>query len=161
MIERVLIFLNFLAMAIIVGKIIFLSFVTAPVLARTLDATTFAQVVRNLFPQYYALGMISAVVGWSTCLALGLLYGFESFLLIPATLWLGILAIEHYCRTPLIARINDLSDLLKAKQAKGISTPLLLKERDGLHRRSVQLNSLVLLMGLCLIGFSGITPTLH
>ncbi|MDH5562602.1 MAG: DUF4149 domain-containing protein [Nitrospirota bacterium] len=161
MTERILIFLNLLAMAILVGKIIFLSFVTAPVLARTLDAKTFSQVVRNLFPQYYALGMVSAAVGWCTSLALGLLYGFESFVLIPSTLWLGILAIEQYCRTPLIARMNDLSDQLKAKQAKGLSTPLLQKERDGLHRRSVQLNSLVLLMGLCLIGFSGISPTLQ
>jgi uncharacterized membrane protein len=161
MTERILIFLNLLAMAILVGKIIFLSFITAPVLARTLDANAFSQVVRNLFPQYYALGMVSAAIGWFTSLALGLLYGFESFVLIPSTLWLGILAIEQYCRTPLIARMNDLSDQLKAKQAKGLSTPLLQKERDGLHRRSVQLNSLVLLMGLCLIGFSGISPTLQ
>jgi hypothetical protein len=161
MTERILIFLNLLAMAILVGKIVFLSFVTAPVLARTLDANAFSQVVRNLFPQYYALGMVSAAVGWASSLALGLLYGYESFVLIPSTLWLGILAIEQYCRTPLIPRMNDLSDQLKAKQAKGLSTPLLQKERDGLHRRSVQLNSLVLLMGLCLIGFSGISPTLQ
>ena len=161
MTERILIFLNLLAMAILVGKIVFLSFVTAPILARTLDANAFSQVVRNLFPQYYALGMISAAVGWSTSLALGLLYGFESFVLIPSTLWLGILAIEQYCRTPLIARINELSDQLKAKQAKGILTPLLQEERDGLHRLSVQLNSLVLLMGLCLLGFSGISRTLQ
>ncbi len=161
MTERILIFLNLLAMAVLVGKIVFLSFVTAPVLARTLDADAFSQVVRNLFPQYYALGMISAAVGWSTSLALGLLYGFKSFVLIPSTLWLGILAIELYCRTPLISRINELSDQLKAKQSKGISTPLLQKQRDGLHRLSVQLNSLVLLMGLCLLGFSGISPTLQ
>ena len=161
MTERILIFLNLLAMAILVGKIVFLTFVTAPVLARTLDANAFSRVVRNLFPQYYALGMVSAAVGWSTSLALGLLYGFESFVLIPSTLWLGILAIEQYCRTPLIVSINDVSDQLKAKQAKGISTPLLQQERDGLHRLSVQLNSLVLLMGLCLIGFSGISPTVH
>ena len=63
MTERILIFLNLLAMAILVGKIVFLSFVTAPVLAQTIDANAFSQVVRNLFPQYYALGMISAAVG--------------------------------------------------------------------------------------------------
>lgn len=28
-------------------------------------------------------------------------------------------------------------------------------------RRSVQLNSLLLFMGVCLIGFSGIAPTVH
>lgn len=157
MTEHILIFFNLLAMAILVGKIVFLSFVTAPVLSRTLDADTFAKVVRSLFPQYYGLGMISAAVGWTTSIALGLLNGFESIALLPATIWLGVLAIEHYCRTPLIAQINELSDQLKAKQAKGLTTPLLQKQRDGLHRLSVQLNSLVLFMGLCLIGLSGIS----
>lgn len=158
MTERILIFLNVLALAVLVGKIIFLSCVTAPVLSRTLDADSFAKVVRTLFPQYYGLGMVSAAVGWSTSIALGLLNGFEPVVLIPATLWLGVLGIEHYCRTPLIAQINELSDQLRAKQARGLNTPLLQQQRDSLHRLSVQLNSLVLFIGLCLIGLSGISP---
>ncbi len=157
MFGHILIFLNILAVGVLVGKIVFLSFVTAPVLARTLDAESFSRVVRSLFPPYYGLGMISAAIGWASSIALGLLNNFESLMLIPATLWLGILAIEHYCRTPLIAQINELSDELKMKQAKGLNTPLLLKRRDGLHRLSVQLNSIVLLMGLCLIGLSGVS----
>ena len=157
MTERILIFLNLLAVAVLVGKIIFLSILNAPVLSRTLDADSFAKVVRSLFPQYYGLGMVSAAVGWTTSIALGLLNGFEPVVLIPATLWLGVLGIEHYCRTPLIAQINELSDQLKAKQARGLNTPLLQKQRDGLHRLSVQLNSVVLFMGLCLIGLSGIS----
>jgi len=158
MTERILIFLNLLALAVLVGKIVFLSFVTAPVLSRTLDADSFAKVVRSLFPQYYGLGMVSAAIGWTTSIALGLLNGFEPVVLIPATLWLGVLGIEHYCRTPLIAQINELSDQLKAKQARGLNTPLLQQQRVGLHRLSEQLNSVVLFMGLCLIGLSGITP---
>jgi hypothetical protein len=158
MTERVLIFLNLLAVAVLVGKIVFLSFVTAPVLSRTLDPDSFAKVVRNLFPQYYGLGMLSAAVGWSTSIALGLFNEFEPVVLIPATLWLGVLGIEHYCRTPLISQINTLSDQLHAKQAIGLNTPLLQQKRDSLHRLSVQLNSLVLFMGLCLIGLFGISP---
>lgn len=158
MTKHILVFFNLLAMAILVGKIVFLSFVTAPVLSRTLTTDTFAKVVRSLFPQYYGLGMISAAVGWTTSIALGLLNGFESIVLLPATIWLGVLAIEHYCRTPLIAQINDLSDQLKAKQARGLTTPLLQQQRDSLHHLSVQLNSLVLFMGLCLIGLFGISP---
>lgn len=158
MIEHILIFLNLLALAILVGKIVFLSFVTAPVLSSTLDAESFAKVVRMLFPQYYGLGMISAAVGWATSMALGLLNGFEPIVLVPVTLWLGVLLIEHYCRTPLISQINELSDQLKAKQARGLTTPLLQQQRDGLHRLSVQLNSVVLFMGLCLIGLAGTSP---
>jgi hypothetical protein len=32
---------------------------------------------------------------------------------------------------------DELSDQLKAKQAKGLTTPLLQQQRDGLHRLSV------------------------
>jgi hypothetical protein len=161
MIERLLIFLNVLAGAILVGKIVFLSFVTAPVLARNIDAEAFGRVVRTLFPRYYGLGMISAALGWAACMALGFYQGFTAMVLFPATLWLGILTIEQYCRHPLIAQINELSDQLKEKHRKGLATPGLQKERDGLHRRSVQLNSLVLLLGLCVLGFSGLSPTLN
>lgn len=161
MIERFLIFLNLVAGAILVGKIVFLSFVTAPVLSRTLDAETFGRVVRTLFPRYYALGMMSAALGWVACMALGFYQGFTAMIFFPATLWLGILAIEQYCRNPLTAQINELSDQLKAKHRKGLTTPGLQMERDGLHRRSVQLNSLVLLLGLCVLGFAGLSPTLN
>jgi hypothetical protein len=157
MIEHILIFLNLLAMGILVGKIVFLSFVTAPVLSRTLDSESFARVVRSLFPPYYGLGMMSATIGWTSSIALGLLNSYESLMLIPSTLWLGILAIELYCRTPLIGQINELSDELKIKEAKGLNTPILRKQRDVLHRLSVQLNSIALLMGLCLIGLSGVS----
>ena len=76
MIQETLAYLHLLAIAVLVGKVVFLSFVTAPVLARTLDPESFARVVRQLFPRYYALGMISAVVGWATITALAILRGF-------------------------------------------------------------------------------------
>ena len=45
-------YLHLLAVAVLVGKVVFLSFVTAPVLARALDPDAFARVVRMLFPRY-------------------------------------------------------------------------------------------------------------
>ena len=152
MIQETLAYLHLLAIAVLVGKVVFLSFVTAPILARTLDPESFSRVVRQLFPQYYALGMISAVVGWATITALGIQRGLGPFDLISSALWLGILAIENYCRAPLTPQINQLSDTLKENQARGLNTPLIQKRRDTLHRLTVQLNSAVLVMGLCLIG---------
>ncbi len=152
MMQHTLAYLHLLALAVLVGKVVFLSFVTAPVLARNLEPETFARVVRQLFPRYYALGMISATVGWVTITALGVQRGFDSFDVISSGMWLGILAIENYCRTPLMPQINELSDKLSANLKRGLNTPLLMKERDSLHRLSVQLNSAVLVMGLCLIG---------
>ena len=145
-------YLHIVAIAVLVGKVVFLSFVTAPVLARTLDPDSFAKVVRQLFPRYYALGMVAATVGWATITSIGLLKGFGPFDLISSTLWLGILAIENYCRSPLTPRINALSDQLKEADQRGIKILSVKKDRDDLHRLSVQLNSLVLIIGLCLIG---------
>ena len=150
--QHTLAYLHLLAIAVLVGKVVFLSFVTAPILARTLDPVSFARVVRQLFPQYYALGMISAVVGWATITALGVQRGFGPFDLVSSALWLGILAIENYCRTPLTPQINELSDTLKENKERGLNTPLIQKRRDSLHRLTVQLNSAVLVMGLCLMG---------
>lgn len=145
-------YLHILAIAVLVGKVVFLSFVTAPVLARTLDPDSFAKVVRQLFPQYYALGMVAATIGWATITSIGLLKGFGPIDLISSTLWLGILTIENYCRSPLTPRINALSDRLKEADQRGLNILSVKKDRDDLHRLSVQLNSLVLIIGLCLIG---------
>lgn len=150
--KETLAYLHVLAIAILVGKVVFLSFVTAPVLARTLDPESFARVVRQLFPRYYALGMIAATVGWGTITAIGFLRGFGIIDLISSTLWLGILGIETYCRSPLTPQINALSDQLKEAEQRGVQKISIRKDRDMLHRLSVQLNSAVLLMGLCLIG---------
>ena len=145
-------YLHVLAIAVLVGKVVFLSFITAPVLARTLDPDSFAKVVRQLFPRYYALGMVAATVGWATITSIGLLKGFGPVDLISSPLWLGILTIENYCRAPLTPRINVLSDRLKEAEQLGVKIVSLRKDRDSLHRLSVQLNSLVLIIGLCLIG---------
>ncbi len=152
MMQHTLAYLHLLAIAVLVGKVVFLSFFTAPILARTLDADSFARVVRQLFPQYYALGMVSAVVGWITITGIALQRGFQPWDLISSTLWLGILAAENYCRTPLIPQINSLSDQLKENHARGLNIPSIQKRRDSLHRLSVQLNGVVLICGLCLLG---------
>ena len=145
-------YLHLLAIAILVGKVVFLSFIVAPVLAQTLEADSFARVVRMLFPRYYAVGMVAAVIGWSTITVIGILTDFGPTDLISSTLWLSILAIENYCRTSLTPKINNLSDQLKEAEQKGIKIVSTHKNREKLHRLSVQLNSVVLIMGLCLIG---------
>ena len=94
--------------------------------------------------------MIFAALRFLTALAI--LRGFGPLDLVSSALWLGILAIENYCRAPLTPQINALSDKLKENQARGLNTPLIQKRRDMLHTLTVQLNSAVLVMGLCLIG---------
>lgn len=152
MMVEILTYLHLLAVSVLVGKIVFLSFVAAQVLVRTLNADAFARVVRLLIPRYYAVGMIAAIVGWASVTSLGLLTGFGPRALIAATLWLGVLAIETYCRADLTPRINALSDQFRDAAQRGVDTVSIRKDREALHRRSVQLNSVALVLGLCLLG---------
>ena len=62
-IDPVMQYLHSLAVAILLGKVVLLSFVVAPILARNLDREPFGKVVRQLFPAYYRLGMAAASVG--------------------------------------------------------------------------------------------------
>jgi uncharacterized membrane protein len=45
-------YLHTLAIAILVGNVVLLSFVVAPVLAKSLEREPFGTVVRQLFPAY-------------------------------------------------------------------------------------------------------------
>ncbi|MEQ1628663.1 MAG: DUF4149 domain-containing protein, partial [Nitrospira sp.] len=64
MMDTLIQFIHALAVAILVGKVVLLSFVVAPILAKNLDREPFGKVVRQLFPAYYGLGMGTAVAGF-------------------------------------------------------------------------------------------------
>ena len=61
-------YLSLLAVAVLIGKVVLLSFVVAPILAKALEREPFGVVVRRLFPAYYALGMTAAAVGIASML---------------------------------------------------------------------------------------------
>lgn len=140
-----------LAAAVVLGKVVLLSFVVAPVLARNLEPESFSKVVRQLFPAYYALGMAAAVAGLISVGGLLAMTGVTASLLLAFVMWLMILAAEAYCRSPLTPRSNALRDELKEQEKLGVVDPRLQKTWDRLHQRSVYLNSLVLLAGFCLV----------
>lgn len=140
-----------LAAAVVLGKVVLLSFVVAPVLARNLEPESFSKVVRQLFPAYYALGMAAAVAGLISVGGLLAMTGVNASLLLAFVMWLMILAAEAYCRSPLTPRSNALRDELKEQEKLGVVDPRLQKTWNRLHQRSVYLNSLVLLAGFCLV----------
>jgi hypothetical protein len=153
--QQALTYMQTLALAVLVGKVIFLSFVVAPVLARTLEPEPFGRVVRALFPAYYGLGAGAATLGLGALAGLTLAGGGMG----PAQaaaggLWLGVLTIELYCRSPLTPQTNALRDEIKAQEGRGPGDMALHKRWNALHRRSVQLNSVVMVLGLCLIGLT-------
>src|SRR5690349_1372212 len=91
-------YLSLLAVAVLIGKVVFLSFVVAPMLAKALDREAFGLVVRRLFPAYYGLGMAASVAGIASVLVLGIAQEMNAMRSLTACMWLAILVAETYCR---------------------------------------------------------------
>ncbi|GKS56581.1 hypothetical protein YTPLAS18_01080 [Nitrospira sp.] len=145
-------YVHLLSAGTLVGKVALLSFVVAPVLARQLDTESFGRVVRQLFPHYYAMGMLSASAGLIALGGLAFLRGMTTTVAVGVGLWLSVLGAETYCRSPLTPQSNAMRDRLKALQAEGAVDTRLHISWERLHRRSIYLNTLVLLAGLVLVG---------
>jgi len=152
--ERLMIYIHSLAVAVLLGKVVLLSFVVAPILAKTLEREAFGAVVRRLFPAYYALGLGTAVLGLASLLVRGIIEEAPPLQYLAAALWLLVLAAEAYCRSLLTPESNAIRDRLKEQELRGAADPSLQTAWNRLHRRSVYLNSFVLLAGLCLLGLS-------
>ena len=140
-----------LAAAVLLGKVVLLSFVVAPSLAKNLDPESFTKVVRQLFPAYYALGMGAAIAGLLSAAGLLAIRGVTVSTVLASGMWLIIFAAEAYCRSPLTPRSNMMRDRLKEQERQGGVDPRLQDSWNRLHQRSVYLNSLVLLAGFCLV----------
>lgn len=132
-----------LALTAWVGSILFFSFGVAPLIFKVLGAESGARFVRALFPRYYAWGTISGAVA------------LPSFLGVP-------LSFPEY-RGPMVAvqALLILAGILIMLYAGNTLTPAINAARDAgpeqhprferLHRRSVRLNGLVLVLGLGLL----------
>jgi hypothetical protein len=122
-----------------IGSIPFFSFVVAPVIFRVLGAEAGGKFVSALFPRYYAWGAIAGAVALPAFVAVPLCYpeyrgplvGIQS---------LAILL----CIMIMLYAGNGLTPAINAARDAGRSG---LERLQRLHRRSVQLNSLVLVIG--------------
>lgn len=147
----VMAYVHTLAVAVLVGKVVLLSFLVAPIREKTLQREPFANVVRQLFPVYYALGMGTAVTGVIAVSGLIALSGASAALLTAGAIWLLVLLAEAYCRSPLTPLSNAIRDQLKEQELRGAVDPDLQIMWNRLHQRSVALNSMVLLAGCILM----------
>ncbi|ALA56580.1 DUF4149 domain-containing protein [Nitrospira moscoviensis] len=147
-------YLSVLAAAVLIGKVVLLSFVVAPVLAKNLDQEAFGKVVRHLFPAYYALGIGAACTGLASVIMRGITEETDALHHLAAGLWLVVMAAETYCRSPLTPQSNAMRDRLKEQESRGAVDPVLQRAWNRLHQRSVYLNALVLCVGLGLLGLA-------
>lgn len=133
-----------------VGSILYFSFGVAPLIFTVLGAEAGGKFVRALFPRYYAWGAIAGAVALPSFVAVPLCYpeyrgamvGVQSLAILLCTL------IMLYAGNSLTPAINAARDTGPEGQE--------LFER--LHRRSVRLNALVLVIGLALLIAFAIRP---
>jgi hypothetical protein len=132
-----------LALAAWVGSIAFFSFGVAPIIFKVLPKEHAARFVRALFPRYYAWGAIAGALALPAFLGGPLSFpeyrgpwvGVQALVILAGTL------VMFYCGQTLTPAINAARDAGPEGQARF----------DRLHRRSVRLNAVALLIGVGLI----------
>ncbi|GAC1449426.1 MAG: hypothetical protein NVSMB9_33280 [Isosphaeraceae bacterium] len=126
-----------------VGSILFFSFGVAPIIFKVLGPEPAGKFVRALFPRYYLWGTIAGAIALPSMVAVPLCFpemrgpwvGLQALIIIFAT------SIMLYTGNVLTPAINAARDAGPESQLRF----------DRLHRRSVHLNGLVLLLGLGLL----------
>jgi hypothetical protein len=99
--------------------------------------------------------MGAAGLGLAALCGILIIQGLSTTLLLAWSIWIVVLVAESYCRTPLTLLSNAMRDRLKEQEAQGGVDPTLRGSWNKLHQRSIYLNSLVLVAGLCLLGLAG------
>ncbi len=136
-----------LALGLWVGAIVVVSFLVAPAVFGAVPSETAGAVMGRVFPAYYAF---TAGVGAVALLAaLGIrrrTHGVGVSSAVVAMLAL-MLAATIYAGAVVSPRARVLRPTLHVEPVD----PVVRAEFDGLHRRAVQLNGLVLLLGLVVV----------
>jgi len=113
MIEQVSIYLT----AMVLGIMLFFSFVIAPVVFTTLDEDNARKFIRRIFPFYYNVNLGICLIVVLTFIFLSKL-GFDFYLILAISL---LFAISNYLLMPLINRYRDERQDTKFKYSHFIS----------------------------------------
>ena len=113
MIEQISIYLT----AIILGIMLFFSFVIAPVVFTTLDEENARKFIRRIFPFYYNVNLGLSLIVLLTFLLLSK-FGFDFYLILSITL---LFATSNYLLMPLINKYRDEKQDKKFKYSHFIS----------------------------------------
>ena len=116
MIEQVSIYLT----AMILGIMLFFSFVIAPVVFTTLDESNARKFIRRIFPFYYNVNLMISFVVLLTFLFLSKL-GVDLYLIILITI---LFATSNYLLMPLINKYRDEKQDKKFKYSHFISVAI-------------------------------------
>ena len=145
LLEGLLRYVELLSLTLWVGGIVFFSFIASPSIFGFLGIDHGGKVVRQIFPKYYGLGYGAGGVGTIAAILLGLrgAPGQELIALLLAVMTATFLYMGRILR-PQILRVRAEVKSLEAPEAD----PAVHARFHRLHRRSVLLNSGVLMLGL-------------
>ena len=113
MIEQISIYLT----AMILGIMLFFSFVIAPVVFTTLDEDNARKFIRRIFPFYYNVNLVISFIVLLSFFFLGK-FGIEFILILTITI---LFAISNYYLMPLINKYRDEKQNKKFKYSHFIS----------------------------------------
>ena len=113
MIEQISVYLT----SMILGIMLFFSFVIAPVVFTTLDENNARQFIRRIFPFYYNVNLGISFIVLITFILLSKI-GFDFYLILAITL---LFAISNYLLMPLINKYRDVKQDKKFKYSHFIS----------------------------------------
>lgn len=137
-----------LALGLWVGAVVFVSFVVAPAVFGAVPAETAGLVMGRIFPLYYAFTAACGCVTLAASFALWRRARRARAWTAVLLMLIVMLASTTYAGAVVHPRARDLRPLLHQAGAD----PSVRAEFDRLHRRAVQLNGLVLVLGLLTLG---------
>jgi uncharacterized protein DUF4149 len=133
-----------LALSLWVGALVTVSFLVAPAVFRAIPAETAGTVMGQIFPLYYGFNVATGVLALAAGVWLWLRgTGARLWRIVVPTLVLMLVA-TSYAGGIVSPRARELRPALHREPVD----PAVRAEFDRLHRRAVQLNGLVLLLGL-------------
>ena len=137
--------------AVWLGTILFFSFGVAPVVFRVLEPLAASKFLRAVFPVYYAFGLGASIVLLPalTCRGLALPESRGPLMGSQLVAVLAGIVIQLYCRESLTPAINQARDAGPEGDARF----------KRLHRRSVRLNVVTLVIALMVTVVHGTRPT--
>jgi hypothetical protein len=133
-----------LALVVWVGEVVFLSMVVAPVLFGSLPRSAAGDAMAALFPAYYAVATVSGVLAVTCAIVLWRASG-------GAPLWRAVvvmLAVMLVATVYAGGVVHPRAQALRSAMRDDATGAESRAAFDRLHRRAVQLNAVVLLLGI-------------
>jgi len=142
-VRKVAIVVLTLALGLWVGALVFVSFIVAPAVFGAVPGETAGTVMGAIFPRYYLFTAAAGVVALLAALPLRHAARGSSWIVV-----VGMMAVMLAATAYAGAFVSPQARALRATLHREPVDPAVRTEFDALHRRAVQLNGLVLLLGL-------------